>query len=103
MGITHIQKEKDTVSLMVRLYCKRVHKDETKNADKYCPECQELLAYAYNRLEKCRFGENKCSCLRCPAQCYAPDMRERIRIVMRYIGPKMPYLAPIAYIRYFIR
>ncbi len=103
MGRTHIQKEKDTVTLMTRLYCKKVHKGVTKNDNKLCQDCQEVLDYAYDRLDKCRFGENKCSCLRCPAHCYKPEMRERIRVVMRYIGPKMPYLAPIAYIRYFIR
>lgn len=103
MGRTHIQKEKDTVRLMIRLYCKKTHKGTDKNGNKLCPECQVLLEYAYNRLDKCRFGENKCSCLRCPAQCYKPDMRENIRAVMRYIGPRMPYLAPIAYVRYFIR
>lgn len=103
MRRTHIQKEKDTVTLMIRMYCKRQDKEATKNDNKLCPHCQELLDYAYNRLDKCRFGENKCSCLRCPAQCYHPEMRGRIRTVMRYIGPKMPYLAPIAYIRYFTR
>jgi len=96
MAKSHIAKEKKTVALMIKLYCRRKEKNK-----ELCPECQELLAYAHDRLENCRFGENKCACLRCPAQCYKPEMKERIKQVMRFSGPHMLYLSPIAYFRYF--
>jgi len=60
-----------------------------------CAECSELLGYALARLDKCPFQEGKTSCAKCPVHCYKPDMREKIRIVMRYAGPRMPYRHPI--------
>lgn len=60
-----------------------------------CPQCQALLDYAHKRLEHCKFGENKPSCTRCPVHCYKPAMREQIRQVMRYSGPRMLLHDPI--------
>ena len=65
-----------------------------------CPQCQALLDYAHRRLEHCRFGENKPSCTRCPVHCYKPAMREQIRQVMRYSGPRMLLHDPIMAIRH---
>lgn len=76
--------------MMIRLYCRR-----KEGHDNLCPECQALLDYAHLRLSRCPFGENKTSCRRCPVHCYSPLMRERIRIVMRYSGPRMLLYHPI--------
>ena len=65
-----------------------------------CPQCQVLLDYAHKRLEHCRFGEGKPSCTRCPVHCYKPAMREQIRQVMRYSGPRMLLHDPIMAIRH---
>lgn len=65
-----------------------------------CPQCQALLDYAHQRLERCRFGEDKPSCTRCPVHCYKPAMREQIRQVMRYSGPRMLLHDPIMAIRH---
>ena len=54
-----------------------------------CPECAALLDYALRRLDSCRFGNDKPSCRKCPVHCYRADMRERIRTVMRWAGPRM--------------
>ena len=57
----------------------------------------ELWQYASSRLDKCTFGEQKPVCVKCPIHCYKPDMREKVRAVMKYSGPRMlwyhPYLA----------
>jgi len=98
MAKSHIAKEKETIALMINIYC------QTKEGNKHlCPSCQELLRYAKERLNNCRFGENKCSCKRCPAPCYRPDMKNKIREVMRYAGPRMPILSPVAFFRYLVR
>ena len=47
------------------------------------------------RLDQCPFKEGKTSCAKCPIHCYRPDMREEIRTVMRYAGPRMTYLHPV--------
>ena len=63
-------------------------------------EYKELEVYAYKRLDMCRFGNNKPNCKRCPIHCYKPEMREKIRQVMRYSGPRMIFHHPIAALRH---
>lgn len=65
-----------------------------------CSQCQSLLDYAHKRLEHCKYGEDKPSCTRCPVHCYKPAMREQIRQVMRYSGPRMLLHDPIMAIRH---
>ena len=65
-----------------------------------CPQCQELLTYAHKRLERCKFGNDKPSCTRCPVHCYKPAMRQQIRQVMRYSGPRMLLHNPVLAIRH---
>jgi hypothetical protein len=76
---------------MVRLYCRGNH----EGPDRPCPECRELVEYALLRLDKCQFQDRKTTCAKCPVHCYRPDMRERIRLVMRYAGPRMMYRHPL--------
>ncbi len=77
---------------MIALYCKGLHKRQS-----LCDECRQLLDYSVNRLQKCRFGEEKTTCKKCPAHCYKKEEREKIRQVMRYAGKRLlwryPYLA----------
>ena len=80
-----ITREKKTIKAMVTIYCKAKH--NTKNA--LCPECANFFEYAKTRLDKCPFQENKTTCGRCRIHCYKPDMREKVKQVMRYAGPRM--------------
>ncbi|RPI54772.1 MAG: nitrous oxide-stimulated promoter family protein, partial [Chloroflexi bacterium] len=75
---------------MIELYCRQVH----GSAD-LCPRCAALRTYARQRLQKCPFQEGKTTCARCPVHCYKPQMREEIRAVMRYAGPRMLLRHPI--------
>lgn len=52
-----------------------------------CPECAELLRYAERRRAYCP-KDPKPFCSHCDTHCYAPEMRERMREVMRYSGPR---------------
>ena len=79
-----IEEEKRVVELMIRLYCR--HKEG--NAE-LCESCKVLLEYAHARLSKCPFGDKKSTCRKCSIHCYKPDMREQMRAVMRYAGPRM--------------
>ncbi|MFR0987431.1 MAG: nitrous oxide-stimulated promoter family protein [Frisingicoccus sp.] len=38
--------------------------------------------------------EKKTFCVNCRVHCYKPDMRERIRVVMRFSGPRMIFYHP---------
>ena len=63
-------------------------------------EYQELMEYAFRRLDGCKYGEKKLACKHCPTHCYKPAMREKIREVMRWAGPRMMLYSPIAAIRH---
>ena len=68
-----------------------------------CPECSALLDYALRRLDSCRFENGKPSCRKCPVHCYRADMRERIRTVMRWAGPRMIFHHPLAATKHLLR
>lgn len=89
-----IAREKTTIEKMVYIFCHEKH-GTPKNS--LCPDCQALIDYATERLRNCPFHEKKSTCAKCTVHCYKPIMREKIRVVMRFAGPKMllyhPYLA----------
>lgn len=76
---------------MIALYCR--HKEGNTTL---CPDCQKLSEYAHARLSHCRFGESKPTCKQCPIHCYNPQMREQMRAVMRYAGPRMLLYHPVS-------
>ena len=80
-----MKRERKTIELMIALYCREHH--NTKHRP--CDQCRELLEYALLRLDNCPFQENKTTCGNCPIHCYKPAMREKIREVMQYAGPRM--------------
>ncbi len=92
-----IEREKQTVAKMIRLYCRHKEKNRT-----LCADCAELLDYAAVRLDNCRFGARKSSCRRCPVHCYRPDMKARIRDVMRWAAPRMLLYHPLATLRHLL-
>jgi len=88
-----INLEFKTISKMIRIYCSGVH----KTSGGLCGECAALNDYAELRLQYCPFGDEKPVCSECKIHCYKSDMREKVKEVMRYSGPRMifrhPYLA----------
>lgn len=76
---------------MISLYCRHHHTP----SENLCPECKNLLEYAICRLDSCPFGEGKTTCANCRIHCYKPEMREKIREVMRYSGPRMLRRHPV--------
>jgi hypothetical protein len=83
-------RELRTIEAMTAIYCRRHHDTATVP----CAECQSLIDYAAKRLAVCPFGEEKPVCAKCQVHCYGPAMRERVRDVMRYAGPKMMLTHP---------
>ncbi|NTW44191.1 MAG: nitrous oxide-stimulated promoter family protein, partial [Anaerolineaceae bacterium] len=67
-----------------------------------CEDCQALSDYALQRLDKCPYQEGKTTCAKCPVHCYKPAMREKVRIVMRFAGPKMLYRYPILTVNHLL-
>jgi hypothetical protein len=93
-----MNRERRTVEAMIGVYCRGQH--GTKG--ELCAECKALRSYARQRLEKCPFQEGKTTCAKCPVHCYKPGMREGIRAVMRYAGPRMLYRHPIMTLQHMI-
>jgi hypothetical protein len=84
-------RELKTVELMIALYCEDHHHAKGE----LCEACRELVEYARLRLKSCPFQENKTTCGNCFIHCYKPKLREKIREVMRYAGPRMLWHHPL--------
>lgn len=91
-------RERKTIRAMMEIFCHDQHKTKTG----LCPSCDELLNYAMLRLDKCPFQEGKTTCAKCPVHCYKPDMREKIREVMKFAGPRMTYRHPVLALSHLI-
>ena len=84
---------------------------QQKAFDDGCPSCHdvrrreehciELRDYAFGRIDRCPIRERKVKCSRCEIHCYSPEMRDRIRAVMRYSGPRMA-LHPMMALRHLM-
>lgn len=101
------EKEKKLIPVMIRIYCKGKHKAERKaqcvKGKAVCAGCNELTEYALFRLGKCPFKVNKKFCSFCKIHCYKPEMREKIKEVMKYSGPRMLFTHPIFAISHVVQ
>ena len=88
-----LARELKTIRAMVRIYCRNHH--GTGASGGLCVECAALLHYATRRLDRCVFGDDKPTCANCTVHCYSKAMRERVRDVMRYAGPRMVWRHPL--------
>ena len=93
------KKEKNIIALMIGLYCVGNHsKKKKESGDKnieLCDKCKELLEYAEERIDRCPFADTKTFCSSCKVHCYKSEMREQIRRVMKYAGPRMLFHHPL--------
>ena len=87
-----IEREKEVVGLMIHLYCQ--HHDDINE--------QEMMEYAIQRIEKCPMMETKTFCSQCQIHCYRKDMKENIKKVMRYSGPRMMFYHPILAMKHML-
>jgi hypothetical protein len=93
-----IERERATIEVMLRLYCQGNHQPVAE----ICDVCGDLMAYAEQRLRKCPFQEEKPPCADCPIHCYQPKLREQVRQIMRYAGPRMFFRHPIFTVRHWL-
>ena len=92
------EREKRVVAQMIQLYCSKQH----HNGATLCKECSCLLSYANERIDHCPFIKEKTFCSNCQVHCYQPQMREQIRQVMRYAGPRMLLHHPVLAVRHLL-
>ena len=77
---------------MIGMYCHDLH--GTSRVE-LCDACGSLNDYAMQRIDKCPFCLEKPTCAKCMIHCYKDDMREEVREVMRYAGPRMMRRHPV--------
>jgi hypothetical protein len=93
----HRVRELKTIELMINMYCAAHHHGKPG-----CADCMDLFDYAQRRLQRCVFGDAKPNCAKCVVHCYTRDMREKIRVVMRWAGPRMLLRHPILGVRHVL-
>lgn len=98
MKISRIDREKKVVEFMVRLYCLKKEKNK-----ELCFCCNELIEYAKIRLDGCKFKDKKPACKRCSIYCYKSEMRQKMKEVMRFSGPRMIFYYPKEFSRHIFR
>lgn len=93
------RKDLKVLGLFTAVFCRRHHRGEKSalataeleaemlglGKYRFCPECQEFLAYAILRRLRCPL-DPKPTCKECPVHCYRPGHRERVREIMRFSG-----------------
>jgi hypothetical protein len=93
-----LSREWKTMSAMVGIFCR----DRHNHRNGLCDDCLQFLEYARMRLQRCRFGEEKPACAKCPVHCYQRERREQVRAIMRYAGPRMLWEHPILSLRHWL-
>jgi len=93
-----LDREKETVKKIIQLHCKKTEDGEENICDGY----ENLIEYALERLDSCPFGDNKPICARCKVHCYKPEMRDKIRIIMRKSGYKMLFYHPVLLFKHIL-
>ncbi|MGE5396756.1 MAG: nitrous oxide-stimulated promoter family protein [Chitinophagales bacterium] len=92
--------ETETVRKMIMLYC---HDKHNTSENILCPDCTSLFEYAQKRIDRCPYQDKKPVCSKCTVHCYKPKMKDEIKVVMRYSGPRMLWKSPVLSVRYFYR
>ena len=96
----HLEREAKTLEAMGEIYCKAHHVGAAQaEGHKLCCECAAVLDYAIERSKRCP-QERKCNCEDCHIHCYKLQMRQRIRAIMCYAGPRMMWKHPVMALRH---
>lgn len=92
--MSRLDREINTLKVMIQMYCegKKIRPDEAT----------ALTAYTVNQAANCRYGDTKPECEKCKTHCYKPEMREKIKKVMKWSGPRMIYRHPIMLIYHMV-
>ena len=96
--------EAEVMSMMIGIYCRGHHHANRSAASEsepsLCPDCRRLLTYARSRIATCPRMDVKSFCSACPVHCYSHEMRENVRAVMRWSGPRMLLHHPLMTLRH---
>ncbi len=91
------ESEKRIVHEMIGMYCRHHHRSE---AGELCPDCSGLYEYVSARTDHCPFMKTKTFCSACKVHCYSPEMRQKIKQVMAWAGPRIFFRHPLLALRH---
>ena len=91
-------QDEETVRTMTKMYCRAHHADAAEE-DGLVPSCRACAEYAIARTRACP-KQHKGNCDDCEIRCYNPAMREQIRQIMAYAGPRMMFTHPVMAVRH---
>ncbi|MGE4319303.1 MAG: nitrous oxide-stimulated promoter family protein [Deferribacterales bacterium] len=77
-----VKKDAKVLNAFIHTYCRENHGVAPGTL---CPECAEVLAYALARNIRCPL-DPKPKCKDCKVHCYKPEMRDKIRRIMKFSG-----------------
>ena len=77
-----ILREKKTIGVMIAMHCASRHGKRVED----CESCGRLLSYAQRKIDNCVFHGSKPACNECMVH---RELREEMRAVMRFSGPRM--------------
>ena len=86
-----IVREKKMVDAMAEIYCQ----DHHRSNNLFCEKCNELREYSKDRLDNCRYQENKPVCGICGLKCYNPKFKNEAERMFTYSGPRMFFKHPL--------
>ena len=90
-------REKKVISEMVKLYCRKNHKKR-----ELCDECKDVLNYSLNRIDNCKYMDTKTFCSNCKKPFYSPKMKEKIKQIMKFSGPRILFHHPLLVISHML-
>ncbi len=87
------ERKHEIAEKMIITYCKGNHDGQAETG--LCAQCKDLCEYSKFRTSKCPHIEKTLFCVNCPTPCYKPDMKEAMRVMMKYSGPRFFLRHPI--------
>ncbi len=87
-----------TVYAMLEIFCWAHHPHDQQ----LCTACFDIYKYAVDRILRCPVRMTKPPCEMCKIHCYKPDLRDSVKVVMRFAGPRMLYRHPLLAARHLI-
>ena len=87
---------------MIEMYCRDHHDGASRDEDGLCGDCAELLAYARVAAGQVPVRDGQADLRGLPDALLRPVMRERVRDVMRYSGPRMLKRHPVLAVAHLV-
>ena len=97
--LDQLEKDRATVEAIGRIYCKRYHREASKDVSGLCESCRRAVDLTVDRAQACPNNHEE-NCEDCAIKCQRGDDQKRIKEIMRYSAPRMLVRHPLMTIEY---